>query len=311
MANVQYANPFGAYVQGQEQGTENAIRTGTAARQFRASDLSPEVQRWYLPTLQREMEARTASGETGANSAQGQYLARLAASGDPHAVQLYQNFLRATTGQNINITQDTPQHTALIANMMSGELSTGGLDPNATFYGAHGVGRYVPGQGGEGIQPLPGENQQQFMERMGAMRAAQMRELGVNGQQGQGAFNFEDPMFKGINLTAPGTPATLPFAKDLNENNFVDSPAPNAAPMAGAGASGGVSPYGAPMPTPMAAAGVATAPKPVAQADPSVYPGTGPRQPGQIWHGPSGGVSTGVNAGGPGQANVGAGGGVM
>src|SRR6476620_6927014 len=61
MANVVYANPFGSYVEGQTRGLEDAVRAGTAARQFRDSDVNADFMKWYAPL--RRQEATTEAGK--------------------------------------------------------------------------------------------------------------------------------------------------------------------------------------------------------------------------------------------------------
>jgi hypothetical protein len=70
MANITYANPFGSYVEGQSRGLEDAVRAGTAARQFRDSDVNADFMKWYAP-LRRE-EATTGLARSQAETGQTQ-----------------------------------------------------------------------------------------------------------------------------------------------------------------------------------------------------------------------------------------------
>lgn len=70
MANVTYANPFGSFVEGQSRGLEDAVRAGTAARQFRDSDVNADFMKWYAP-LRRE-EATTSLAKNQAETGQAQ-----------------------------------------------------------------------------------------------------------------------------------------------------------------------------------------------------------------------------------------------
>lgn len=102
MANVQYADPFGSYVKGQQAGQEAAINEGMAARRFRAADLSPEVQAWYLPLKQREAAAATGQNELALNTGLTDYTGRLAALGAPGREAFYGNL----RNQGVNISGD-------------------------------------------------------------------------------------------------------------------------------------------------------------------------------------------------------------
>jgi hypothetical protein len=82
MANITYANPFGSYVEGQSRGLEDAVRAGTAARQFRDSDVNADFMKWYAPL--RRQEATTEAGKSSLALNEGllQNAARLTALGE-------------------------------------------------------------------------------------------------------------------------------------------------------------------------------------------------------------------------------------
>jgi hypothetical protein len=106
VANVQYSDPFGSFVRGSQAGQEAAINEGMAARRFRAADLSPEVQAWYLPFKQREAAATTGQQELALNTGLTDYTGRLAALGAPGREAFY----GALRNQGVNISDQNFQN---------------------------------------------------------------------------------------------------------------------------------------------------------------------------------------------------------
>lgn len=61
MANMVYANPFGAAVEGSRMGIEDALRLGQGARQMRAEDQNYDFMKWYDPYRRNAAQAETAA----------------------------------------------------------------------------------------------------------------------------------------------------------------------------------------------------------------------------------------------------------
>lgn len=73
-----------------------------AARRFRAADLSPEVQAWYLPLKQRETAAATGQQELGLNTGITDYTGRLASLGASGRNAFYGSLNSQFPGMNLS-----------------------------------------------------------------------------------------------------------------------------------------------------------------------------------------------------------------
>lgn len=189
MSNIVYADPFGSYVKGQQEGTQNTIAVGEAARRFRSEDLNNEFMKWYMPHRQEQAQIEIQKQKLGVDIERGQMLANLAASGDPHAQLLLQQHLQQMTGQTFDWGGKTPQETAWIGLQMMNALpgASGFLNPNVTSAGPHGMGRYVAGPGNP-FAMHPGETPEDFEKRaMSYSPWLQKYAYGIDpGQQGVG-----------------------------------------------------------------------------------------------------------------------------
>jgi hypothetical protein len=101
MANIQYADPFGGYVRGQQEGTQNAIQTGMAARDFRDRDLNYDFMKWYVPHRQNEAIQAEQQRQLGLNEGLQQNAARLSAYGQPGFNYLSDTLNNMYPGYNI------------------------------------------------------------------------------------------------------------------------------------------------------------------------------------------------------------------
>ena len=135
MANIQYADPFGSYVKGQQAGTEDTIRTGIAARQFRAMDLSPEVQRWYLPLKQQEAQNELEQRQLALHLGQQKNAANLTAYGAPGnaynaatLAKLYpgMGFENATANSQLDLTRAAREGSGELPSAYDPLFATGG-----------------------------------------------------------------------------------------------------------------------------------------------------------------------------------------
>lgn len=142
MANIVFADPFGSYIKGQQEGTQNAIATGKAAREFRSDDLQHEFLKWYMPHKQAEVEMKQQQEQLATNRANLQMLASMSMSGDPRAQKMFADFVAEATGGNVKLdfTKNTPEQSAWIMGLMSGQIPAALL--NRDVFSASGVQRY-------------------------------------------------------------------------------------------------------------------------------------------------------------------------
>lgn len=239
MANIVYADPFGAYVHGQQLGQQQAIQAGQAARQFRAEDLDPRVQAWYLPLIRAEQSNQALTSELGNAAKFGSYTGNF----DP-----FNNYLGNFYGQSPSTFQPmTPQQRMIGANIVADQYG-----PNSaavTLPGITGIGRYGTyfggggpfvspmdaaretgglGQGGVyGIPRYPGETDAEFYERTAAMRKHEMSQY--NGGAGSVPPN---PLFGLGNKQPPSVSAPKPIqtpplsSNDVNATKDIFMPRP-------------------------------------------------------------------------------------
>jgi hypothetical protein len=151
MANVQYADPFGSYVKGAQAGQEATINEGMAARRFRAADLSPEVQAWYLPLKQREAAATTGQGELTLNNGLLDTTGKLAALGAPGRNAFYGVANNMLPGANLSDANfANPQQAFSQIGEASGNVPYSFGIPNVTSSGHYGTVRDItPTYGGQ------------------------------------------------------------------------------------------------------------------------------------------------------------------
>ncbi len=254
MANIEYANPFGSYVKGAEAGTESAIRTGEAARNFRNNDLNYDFLKWYQPLRQREATAATQQQELALNEGVQKNAANLTAFGGPGFNYLSDTINRLYPGYNFGeATAQSP------LDLRRAALEGTGQGPS--FYDP-----MVVSQGRYGAVKKESLNPQEYEQAM-TLR------YGPNWHQIVGPQNtVHGPDSYGAATT--GLPWAQPQAVEENTgmNNYT-----------------GGSSAGAPLPNYLRG-GNAYAPTNIPN---DVYSGTGQRQPGQVWHdGGSGGVQT-------------------
>lgn len=231
MANVVYADPFGSYVKGQQAGNETAIRTGMAARQFRAEDLNPAVQKWYLPMKQQEMENELQKSGIDVNSALGKQLAAGLISGAPEAQQQFNDFLQRTRGYTVDFSKYSDPRQALIAtNMSQGNIGAGLLYPNATFSGTNGTGLAVQAnQGQQGDPEIQDLERQVYKQRLqGQLQPQQVGSTGNPLIDGLKGFYTPPPAAPKAPAapTAPASPYGTPQGNmNVNAVPFGASPA--------------------------------------------------------------------------------------
>ncbi len=122
-------DPFGSYVRGEQAGQESTIREGQAARAFRAADLSPEVQKWYLPLVQREAQTRAATGELGLNEGLLRNAAQVSAFG-PGGTDYLGNTVKNIYGFEPDFNGTDPRTAYLRANLGAGNIQPTYADPS-------------------------------------------------------------------------------------------------------------------------------------------------------------------------------------
>lgn len=151
MANIQYADPFGSYVKGKQAGQEAVINEGMAARRFRAADLSPEVQAWYLPLKQRETAAATGQSELALNNGLLDTTGKLAALGAPGRNAFYGVANNIAPGANFSDQNfRDPQQALSQIGEASGNVPYSFGIPNVTSAGHYGTVRDItPTYGGQ------------------------------------------------------------------------------------------------------------------------------------------------------------------
>jgi hypothetical protein len=103
MANIVYANPFGSYVQGQQEGQKQAIDLATAQRTFRDSDLNAEFAKWYMPHRQKEVEQEEQQRQLATQTAHMQMIANFAMMGDAGAQKEFSDYVSQMTGGKVNL----------------------------------------------------------------------------------------------------------------------------------------------------------------------------------------------------------------
>lgn len=78
MAQMIYANPFGAAAEGAQRGLDNVLKLGQAGRAFRDSDRQAEFRKWYDPFVQKQMQQKY---DADAEAARIEHLKNLANAG--------------------------------------------------------------------------------------------------------------------------------------------------------------------------------------------------------------------------------------
>lgn len=155
MANIVYADPGSSYIKGQQAGQEAVINQGMAARRFRAADLSPEVQAWYLPFKQREQAALTGQQELTLNNGLLDTTGKLAALGAPGRNAFYGVANNVAPGANFSDASfKDPQQAFSQIGEASGNVPYSFGIPNVVSSGHYGTVRDItPTYGGQANAP--------------------------------------------------------------------------------------------------------------------------------------------------------------
>jgi len=158
MAQMIYANPFGAAAEGAQRGLDNVLKLGQAGRQFRDSDQQAEFRKWYDPFVQKQMQQKYDVDAEAAQMQRLQNQARLGSYTGNYSPfdQSVTNFYGAPQGTR------TPQQQQLAADIFSGVMPGALAYPDVTQAG--GVGRKAPLSPQE-MEMLKTENQirQQYL----------------------------------------------------------------------------------------------------------------------------------------------------
>ena len=235
MANIVYANPFGSYVQGQQEGQKHAIDLATAQRSFRDSDVNAEYLKWYLPHKQDEVRRKEESEKLAFNQAYFKNLALLASTGNPIAVQHAVDFLKqAFPGTEID--EKDPMKVAQMLNTMSGSYPAAfNLDPK--IYAAQGYGK-LPDFGSltqPGAVPLGDPIQKRMNELYGptgtgapdAQKPIDLKPPGAEARMEEHDI-FGDPITPAAtSAPAPAAAATTSPAADVRQFANVLNPSAN------------------------------------------------------------------------------------
>jgi hypothetical protein len=183
MANIVNANPFGSYVQGQQQGTENAIRTGMAARDFRNNDLAYDYMKWYNAAPRREdamLDIATKQADLFPKLSE-QRANMAAATGSP---QLWQQEMDRENGSPLdwsNFNALPPQQQRRNMALYSGQEPAAFANPMVTNTGKYGTQRQALDEYGRPLSTsgaMPGANDPNYDLKVRAERMGLLQSLG-------------------------------------------------------------------------------------------------------------------------------------
>ena len=142
MAQMIYADPFGAAAAGQLRGIDTALRLGEAGRRFRDEDLNYDFRKWYDPFARSEAQAKAAAGVDAATQALAAGATRLGHYSGQYG-RLNDILSQAYPGQFT-----APQYVNPAQQQFGAETAFGLIDPLwTTGQNPHGHGYGYPMQG--------------------------------------------------------------------------------------------------------------------------------------------------------------------
>ena len=214
MANMVYANPFGAALEGKRAALEDTIRSGLAGQEMRGKDLDYAFQKWYQPLRRQEAQYHAQQegyNTLGAGTRTAANIGSYTGNYDPL------NNIISSAGFGVPL-----GNRSSFENQKAADLATGRMDPVFGYPG------FYSGQHGERLA-LPGSTSPQ--DPMDMLLYNLQRQNAINeeraklGQGGAPAVRFDNPTYQSGGSSNMGS-----YLPGTNTPSYLGSPSGGATP---------------------------------------------------------------------------------